>query len=179
MAQQLCRQGDEVGLLAMIDSPYPISIKKSETMDDAMLVAYVSRDLGAIFGKDLQITAAELRQFSLEEQLNRVLKQAKKLSVLPPEVNPRQMHQLLQVFKANNQALYRYIPHPYPGCITFFSASQEGVEDDPGCRWSELASGGMELHRISGDHYEIVRKPHVQFLANKLVGCLSKAHEML
>ncbi|MGK7905411.1 MAG: amino acid adenylation domain-containing protein [Hormoscilla sp.] len=173
IAQQLSQKGEEIGLLAMVDSPYPNSINKPETIDDATFWVYVAQDFGAIVGKDLSIAVDELRQIPPGEQLNHILKQAKQLGVLPPEVSPQQMHQLLQVFKANNQALYSYIPNPYPGQLVFFSASQGDVEPTPEFIWGELLPEDLEVHRIPSDHYAIIRKPHVQSLANKLSGYLN------
>ena len=40
---------------------------------------------------------------------------------------------------------------------------------------SKLAAGGIELHRVAGDHYTMLRPPHVAALADRLRECLLRA----
>ena len=179
MAQQLHSSGHEVAMLALIDSYAPIAISRSEKIDEAMLVASLTRDLSGLFGKELLVSVDELQQLQPEEQLNHILEQAKMLNILPPEIGLQQMRQLLRVFKANLQAMYRYIPQPYPGRITLFCASEQIVEvtQDQTQGWGELTTVGIETHKIPGDHYSIIREPQVQVLAKQLGTYLHQAHE--
>ncbi|WP_375511203.1 amino acid adenylation domain-containing protein [uncultured Nostoc sp.] len=169
MAQQLHSCGHEVALLALIDSYAPIA-NKHEEIDEAMLTALLAKDFCGLFGKELLVSVDELRQLRLQEQLNYILEQAKMLNILPPEVGLQQMQQLLQVFKVNLNAMSRYTPQPYPGQVTLFCASEKAVEaiQDQSQSWSELAAGGIKVHEIKGDHYTIIREPHVCVLAERL-----------
>ena len=172
IAQQLYQQGEEVVLLAMIDSYLPTPCDKPEAIDDAMLLTSVAHDLSGIFGKDLSISVDELRQLQPEEQLNYLLKKTKMLNILPSEVGAQQMHQLLKVFKANNQAMYSYIPQIYPGRIILFCA-RERMKVTQVKDWEKLAVRGIEVHKIPGNHYSIIREPQVRFLADHLQGCFN------
>ena len=74
--------------------------------------------------------------------------------------------------------------HRYPGPVTLFKAAQELAEPstDPTLGWSEWAAGGVEVHVVPGNHANMVYKPHVEVLAEKLRACLNQvqsAEEMV
>jgi len=171
MAQQLHFRGEEVAFLALIDSYTPAAINWYEEMNEASLLVHLARDMGGLFGKELPLSVDELQQFPPEEQLNYILERAKTLNILPPEVSLEQMHHLMRVFQANREAMLSYIPQPYPGKIALLSASEKPlqVKLDPTQGWDELATHGLlDIQPIPGDHYAILRAPHVQLLAQQL-----------
>ncbi|MEH2173669.1 amino acid adenylation domain-containing protein [Nostoc sp.] len=169
MAQQLHSSGQEVALLALIDSYAPMAIDMPEQMSEAMLVTSLTKDLSGLFGKELPVSN-QPQQLQTEKQLIHILEQAKMLNILPPFVGIQQMRQMLQVFKANSHALSRYRPQPYSGRIILFCANKKVEEDtqNKSLGWGELAAGGIEVHQIGGDHYAIIREPYVQVLAERL-----------
>ena len=80
------------------------------------------------------------------------------------------------VINPNKGAVRAYKPSPYPGKITFFWASDHPEEpSDSRWGWQELANGGMEIHRITGEHLTVLREPHLQVLAERLKDCLDQA----
>ncbi|MDY6804445.1 MAG: amino acid adenylation domain-containing protein [Cyanobacteriota bacterium] len=162
MARQLQASGQEVALLALIDSYAPTT--PHEEMDDAFITNSLSNDLGAIFGSEFSISDSQLQQLKPEEQLGRILTEAKRLNILPPDIGMEQMGRLFEVFKANLKAMYDYGPLPYSGRTVLFSASDEAPERG----WSSLAAGEQEVYTIPGDHYEILREPGVGVLAERL-----------
>ena len=168
MAQQLQDLGQEVGLLALIDSYAPTVLQ--EQIDDTFLINSLITDLGGMFGKELSIYANELQQLLPEEQLNSILQEAKRLNILPPEISIEQMYRLFEVFKANLKAMYDYLPSPYSGQTVLFCASDEVSQRG----WSSLATEAMEIYTIPGDHYGILREPDVGVLAKQLETCLEK-----
>ena len=70
--------------------------------------------------------------------------------------------------------MVRYIPKSIPGQITFFFARDTfaQVKENPTQCWSELATNGIDVHEIQGDHYTIVRS---STLADKLRAKIAKA----
>ncbi|MEG4574228.1 amino acid adenylation domain-containing protein [Microcoleus sp. N3A4] len=180
MAQQLRDRGEEVALLALIDSYAPAVINWYEDMDEASLLVHLARDMGGLFGKELPISADELQQFPPEEQLNYILERSKNLNILPPEVSLEQMRHLMRVFQANREAMLSYIPQPYPGKMALLSASSKPlqVKLDPTQGWGELATHGLlDIQPIPGDHYAILRAPHVQLLAQQLATYLKSGNQ--
>ncbi|NMG20605.1 SDR family NAD(P)-dependent oxidoreductase, partial [Brasilonema bromeliae] len=182
IAQQLSVSGQEVALLALLDSYTPkvidqvseqrkriLSQKSSvRVLDDATLASYYfAQDLGSLLGKELVVSLAQLQELELDAQLTYILEQAKTAIVLPPELELAQIRRLFQVFQANIQARLRYRPQPYTGSIVLFCASvqPEEMTADSSGGWDTLAIGGLEKHLIYGGHYQLVKSPK---LAEKL-----------
>ena len=165
MAQQLSAAGEEVALLALIDSYSPVAIDQPKQVDEEMMASSLAKDLGSVFGTELPISFEDLKQEGLEQQLQRILREAKGLNILPPEIGMEQMRKLFGVFQANLMAMYRYQPQPYSGRIALFCARELEAEDRG---WHELAVGGLETYRIPGDHYTMMRSPDVEILAKHL-----------
>lgn len=179
MAQQLRSSGHEVALLALIDSYAPIALKKSEDIDEAMLVVSLAKDLGRLFGRSLPLSIDKLKQLNSDEQLHYILEQVKKIDILPIEAGLQQIKWLLQVFRSNHRAFYSYTPQRYPGLINFFCASEQAFEVTEALsqRWESLTTGGIKIHTIPGDHYTIVREPYVKVLAEQIEVCLKQVRD--
>ncbi len=69
----------------------------------------------------------------------------------------------------------RYRPRPYAGRIVLFQSTvwPEGKYWDFEIGWRELATGGVEMHRITGDHLGMFEEPNVSTVAGKLNAHLS------
>ena len=169
MAQQLQEAGQEVALLALIDS-YASSSMSDLEIDEASLANSLAADLSGLFGTELPLTQLNLGQLQPEEQLQHIFTAAKRLKLLPSEVGMEQMHHLFQVFQANRVAIANYQPKAYSGKAALFFASFS--TEDRG--WSFLTTGEFETYMISSDHYGIMRSPHAKILAQELETCLNK-----
>ena len=69
----------------------------------------------------------------------------------------------------------KYNWKPYQGKITLIrsAAFHENTEkDDTISTWKSLAKGGLEVYVIPGEHNTIFKEPHVQGLAKQLAECL-------
>jgi len=82
------------------------------------------------------------------------------------------------VYRVNLAATNRYQSRYYPGKVTLIN----GFSDEPShsvpleSRFVTLA-GGMELHRIPGGHRSVIQEPNVRKLAESLKNCLNEAQE--
>lgn len=172
IAQQLHSLGHEVALLALIDSFNPTVLNKPKP-DEAILITSFARNLSRLFDKELPVSVDKLRQLELDEQLDCLLKEAKILQILPSEIGLQQMRQLFEVFQANSQAIHSYVPQPYSGQITLFCAEEKSIQlaEKQIQGWNSLAMAGIDIHKIPGDHFSIVRS---QVLVKKLKACLSQ-----
>jgi amino acid adenylation domain-containing protein len=172
MAQQLHAQGQQVALLALLDTRIQNPDEQSADQDlEATLLADVVRYFG------LPLDAEDLSRLPEDEVLARVLEQAKKAGLVPAEVQISQAHRFVELCKADFRATRNYMMHCYPGRITLFRPSQEPAETspDPAFGWREWAAGGLEIHAVPGNHANMVYEPHVEKLALKLTTCLSQA----
>ncbi|HEY4002011.1 MAG TPA: thioesterase domain-containing protein [Candidatus Xenobia bacterium] len=61
---------------------------------------------------------------------------------------------------------------PYPGTIDFFQAIDKSPwhAADPTGGWETLAPGRVRSYRVAGDHVSFLRKPHVDHIADVLLG---------
>ena len=77
----------------------------------------------------------------------------------------------------NVAAAKRHVPQVYPGTITLFRASKQpaGIVPDPLLGWNGLATEGVEVYEVTGDHLSMLQEPRVQGLATQLGECLRQA----
>jgi thioesterase domain-containing protein/acyl carrier protein len=169
MARKLRTQGQQVALLALIDSGFVIDQEPVEE-DDAVMFARLFHEYYSLsFEYPPQLSADELIVYAIEQ-----VKQAK---LLPSDFDLAQARSFMEVHKANNRAAQSYIPQHYPGRVTLFRAAEQLAEapEDLTLGLGELAAQGVNLHIVPGKHLTILHKPNVQVLAEQLKRCLTQA----
>jgi thioesterase domain-containing protein len=197
MAQQLLAQGERVALVALLDARIPTPDEHFAEEDlEATLLADVIRYFGLSLGP-----WESLLRLPKNELLTRVLQQAKSAGLVPPDIQAFQAQRFLDLCKADFRATRNYVPQRYPGRVTLFRASEAGprtISDlatrsdptgsgpaemtpaagpsaDPTLGWSQWAAGGVDVHVVPGNHANMVYKPHVEVLAEKLTACVQQA----
>jgi amino acid adenylation domain-containing protein len=167
MTRQLRAAGQEIGLLALLDT-YPAQ--------------------PARFVRRLARHTTNLRGLSLPEKLRYV---AQKARFVPRKIKgrvwrtiydslqkfgrtvPRALH---SVTEFNSLAAHRYLPQAYDGKVTLFWACDDlRASNDLVEGWRALATGGIEVQKIPGNHLNLIKEPYVAELANKLTECLQRA----
>jgi acyl transferase domain-containing protein/thioesterase domain-containing protein len=78
----------------------------------------------------------------------------------------------------NDRAGASYEPKIYPGKLTLFRSTSRRTQDgdDEFLGWGGLVAGGIEVHSIPADHYNIIKEPAVRLLSEKLRECLDHDH---
>ncbi|NCR69789.1 MAG: amino acid adenylation domain-containing protein [Microcystis aeruginosa LG13-12] len=189
IAQQLVNQGQQVALLAIIDSSAPTYKDKQILLDyinwdHVRWLAEVSKGIEVYLDKTIDISYETLQLLTVEEQLKYALNFFKLANMLPPNAETRQLEKIVQAYKTSCLCLIDYLPkQTYPGKITIIRASEE-LSDDPNkdliagdCEdsslgWSEFSTEPVEIHFVLGNHVSIMVEPHVQILAEELKVCL-------
>jgi thioesterase domain-containing protein/acyl carrier protein len=184
MAQQLQKQGDQLGLLALLDTPSPAFITKR--VDDTTLLAGRVRELAIQTGLDIRVTSEDLQQFSPEGQMDYVLDLVKRNGLVPREIETSWVRRFLEGLKARERAVLSYKPQSCLGRITLFRASQldpetiralqiQGVDfEDPTLGWGALSEEAVDVSYIPGFHETIVFEPNVRVLAEQLKKCIDR-----
>jgi amino acid adenylation domain-containing protein len=177
MARQLRAQGERVALVALLDSYAPHAHTPTRTPADQLLLQMFAEDLGRLCGVELMSNANGSHAETPDEHLSHLLRRGIEAGVVPPGIELDQLRQLFQIFKTNLQALASYAPEKYDGRVTLLRAGErfdgEGAEDE--CHgWSRLAAV-VESHVVAGDHYTMLKRPHVDALAERLDACLEAA----
>ncbi|MEG4499157.1 beta-ketoacyl synthase N-terminal-like domain-containing protein [Microcoleus sp. F10-C6] len=177
MAQQLNAQGEKIALLTLIDTPGPDQMPVLATEDDTAILVYL---LGV--GFNLSLSMEVLQKLEPEEQLLYFLEQVKIANrVVPPDFGVPQIRQFLHLFKVHAQAMRNYIPQNYPGRIIFFRANEQNEvnHNNPELPWIEVASGGVEVQEVPGNHITMNYPPHVQVMAEQLRVYIDEARQLI
>jgi len=187
MARQLRAHGDEVALLAIIDSEAPIpAATRVEWWSPRILASYLANLASWVVDDDFfrsslrekiarlrskgRLLGARLRAFASRRQPNADIR-----DLLGVWSFPDQHRAFLEVHAG---ALAKYRAHAYDGPITLIRARtlplNAWLPRDLG--WKRLAHGGLEVYVIAGAHDNILTEPRVRVLAARLKACLNSAH---
>src|SRR5207249_4730828 len=115
-AQQLHREGQEVALLAILDTAAPSPLDNFEPSEDGEVLAAV------IGSESLPMPYDDFRRLDPDEQIHIVLTWAKEVGVLPPDSGPPHGYRLLQVLTASVAAMAPYAPQVCAKRITLCGA---------------------------------------------------------
>src|SRR6185295_7366579 len=163
MAHQLIAGGEQVELLALIDSrAQAVDVESSPS--DLVLLSRFAGDLARLSG--LEIPFRDLAGVTTEEALADLVAQAEAAGALPPGLDAKTLGGLFEVFRSNYRALAAYHPPVLMGCVTVFRASARG-DRDPTLGWSQLATGGVEVYEVPGDHYSLLRGEGARVVADR------------
>lgn len=185
VAQQLTRQGEEIRLLAIIDSVAPdFRPWSEESLADYDDPIKLIRTLEGAANRKEPMPVAEdyLRQLGRDDQLLYIMEQAKKARIMPQELTLAQIKRSLENHTARIRACHTYVPELYPGRITLFKSTinsndEMDLVEDPTWGWGKWSQESVDLCCIPGDHVSIVNEPDVQVLAEKLRACISRTEE--
>jgi thioesterase domain-containing protein len=151
MAQRLQADGQEVALLALLDT-YP---GKMESRTSQL------RNLSKLSLKGAVSFIVKKGTFVLM-----TLRKRLELQMLPKP--------LRNVRQACAKAAGDYDVRPYDGRVTLFRVKEKSIGslNDPYAIWWRVAAGGVDLREISGDHLSLLKEPQVRFLAEQLTRAL-------
>ena len=188
MAQQLQAQGQQVELLALIDSYCPVYFNPQSFSD------LVFRHLGnllrlkpkdkltyfmAVLGAVEQRLQKIYRKFY--PVIRRYLPQAEEMSSPTTILIPNnQAVTDIDIFAAHKQAIRDavrdYVPQVYSGRVTLFRSAEQPwwMGSDRQLGWGGLAADGLELYEVPGDHLSIIRED-VRVLSEHFSTCLDRA----
>lgn len=137
MAQQLKAAGEEVPLLALLDTYSP-----------ALHMAAVKADAKPWDG---------LKKAVLRGIVRRALRSG---TLVPARFRN------FYITDTYDQAVMAYRPRAYRGQLTIIKAKDSWGPREMG--WGPLADGGLDIAVVPGDHYSLIKEPHVQELTRVL-----------
>jgi acyl transferase domain-containing protein/thioesterase domain-containing protein/4'-phosphopantetheinyl transferase EntD len=172
MARQLRQAGEEVALLAMLDS-IPSKLPELTRMDR------------------LQMQWQNLRRhgwrYFAKWARDRWEWEYRKRHPVARELTPAEFRSD-QIEAAFRRSLARYETRVYPGRLDLFRppldethrlwngriVDHQRTVRDPHNHWIPYFTDGVEVHLVTGDHDSMVLEPHVRVLAQKLRACLDR-----
>lgn len=180
MARRLAAIGEEVRLLALLDSyggKYPK--RRRSLVPRKRLKLALLRFLP--HGQPDSFALSSFKR-GLKEWMKRFL--IRRMISIDTLLNWRALRcpyklRALYIQEVCIAARRRYQPGPFQGKIHLFRVEEQPPSDlfepDPVLGWSGLAAGGIEVHELAGCHGIYLGEPNVADLARKLTACLEQA----
>jgi len=186
MGQQLRDADQEVGLVALFDTPAPVfqRIADRQNWDDARWLVQIVREIEEFLRIDLNTPYDELHLLSDDERLKYVIERIERSGWWIPGGDSLQLRGHLQVYKTNYQIDYviREAFHRVP--IMLFKASDEAEpKDHPSLGalrreaawgWDRFSSHPVEVIDVSGDHLTMMSNSSAEKIAERLSAFLEK-----
>jgi len=169
MARQATARGGEVASLTLIDATAGAG-PATEEPEDETLLGHFLRDLEGLAGRSLPGGLDAVLAGGGDPAVA-LADAARAAGLLPREIATDYIVRMLEVFQTNYRAMLRYRPGPYGGRLLLLRARggelAHGASADGAEGW---ARHGAEVRVVDlpGDHYSIVREPHVASLAEHL-----------
>jgi amino acid adenylation domain-containing protein len=188
MARQLRDSGERVQLVALFDSVAPHAYCPFE--DNTLRYMSFGHDFGGLNDTDLLLFYLEIRKIDPKEGIEGIhkdlqsLSHREKLHILcecaqkaGKDIHLEYLERVFNVYAAIGDAVLEYRARAYNGRIALFRTVNfsSPLTDDPVLGWGEYTSS-LEVYNIPGDHFAMLRQPHVNVLAEQLNACLEKPH---
>ncbi|HEX8129274.1 MAG TPA: amino acid adenylation domain-containing protein, partial [Pyrinomonadaceae bacterium] len=177
MTRQLRAHGETVNQLVLFDSVAPGVAERCEEDDDIELLASFATHLGLSLN-EIAPPPDNVLRLGQAEQLAYVLGQLKHANTLPLDFDDEHFRRLLHVYGNNVRAVRSYRPAPLPVPTVLLCSEQTATDeiaaDDPTLGWRRLTTERLTLDVVAGDHFTMLREPHVSLLAVRLKEILTQ-----
>ena len=168
MARQLAARGQQIALLALLDSSAPDLPTRRPAFFQAV---------GVHLGNLWQLDPQE-RSSYIMGRIEYRLQGGNQREFLAQNLYDRAdlTPQLLAVLDANLAAAQDYVAQFYPGKLTLLRCQVQDLEHHlhPEFGWQHLVES-MEIHPIPGPHSSMLKEPRIQTLAATLQDCLQRS----
>ena len=183
MSQILRRQGLEVSMLAILDTPAPVFTPAPyyADWDDAQWLMAVASEIGTFLGEPVNVSYEELANLDPEAQLTRLAEQIRAKGPWANGTDSARLRAYLNVYKANFKTNYQPPPEVFPVPVLLFKSSESRAEDvtpapevealkqdDPAWGWGSFSSRPVRTVAVPGTHLSMLLEPHVAVLAEEL-----------
>ncbi|MBL1082163.1 amino acid adenylation domain-containing protein [Streptomyces actinomycinicus] len=164
-ARLLAGRGKTVELVAAVDLLEPPA--RTAPPSDAALLARFARDLAGLAGSDWNPAPAEFEPTGDRSPIGELLTRARLAAVLPDDIDAATLERLADRFLRLSRALADHEPVAYEGRVRLLRA-MDGATASTTRQWLELLGDQAESIDVPGDHYSVMRSPHLRTLAAEL-----------
>jgi thioesterase domain-containing protein len=167
MAQQLIKEGETIGLLALMDTTPPSGYLEADDRDDEIsMLARFALDMSRLVGKDPRPLVEQFFQADAQDQWKMVQETLTSYGVLAPKTAHVEMTALLDVYTRNALAMNNYSIQTSKQAVVYFRASETPERFSK--LWTKWAGVGIQFHSVPGDHFTMLRRPNVRIIAEAL-----------
>jgi thioesterase domain-containing protein len=167
IAATLAKNGEEIGLVALLDAPCPTLMSNlSRAAARRFRATYISDRLKKYGSNLISGNFSQLMGDAVAFMSQRAgvipwlfMRSAFRLLRMPPS-QTLQNPIVVEAYKS-------YVPGPYAGRLVLFRSESRGPEHnlDPNFGWGVSATGGIDSHVVPGRHTDMMRLPNVTALA--------------
>jgi amino acid adenylation domain-containing protein len=181
MAQQLQSAGEEVALLALLDSSPPnVVAERNHSRNGFNSIGALPKKLQKFFKQDRK----QMRT-SLERKAKKLRGKLRALfdGSIPESTNGAALEDVIDMAnypadykhyaEVHWDALNHYTPKFFDGKITLIESTNSPMSGSPGVIWKTLARD-LEIRSILATHETMLEEPHVQIVAAELNECLKR-----
>jgi thioesterase domain-containing protein len=160
----------------MFDSDVPRPMENTPSIDPVRFLVEFAHQCG------VELTREMVDQLAPEERVGYLLEMTRRARGAGPHLEVETFRRLYlqryRVFRANVRALRRYSPEVYQDRVVLLRAEDHSESAPPGPKWDwrDLAPH-MEVQVVPGNHFSMIREPHVLQLACRLRNYLASATE--
>jgi thioesterase domain-containing protein len=178
MAQQLVREGETIGLLALMDTTPPSGYLEADDRDDEIsMLAHFALDMSRLVGKDPRPLVEQFFQADAQDQWKMVQETLTSYGVLAPKTAHAEMTALLDVYTRNALAMNNYSIQTSKQAVVYLRASETPERFSK--LWTKWVDGGIQFHSVPGDHFTMLRRPNVRIIAEALEHYISANNSIL
>ena len=169
IAQQLQHQGEEVALLALLDTPAPYQFNqvsnaqpKPKPKSSSLYQKIVTK------WQNIKPNSKQYWQQKIKNQYKKTRKKIERIVCKIYQILGITLpHRLryIPILAAAKSAIKNYVPQPYSGKVVVMIAQEQNAAQFD---WSGLVTGELEVHQVAGNHHSMLKEPDVKVLANKL-----------
>jgi thioesterase domain-containing protein len=176
MATMLTSQGDEIGLLALLDAPNPAFESNLSAAELVQFRATYLFDRIRKYTRNLFL--GNISKF-MNEALAFLISHSGEGTWLLLRSALRTLHLSIPEILHNSDPIVRaacraYTPSPWAKRLVLFRSQERGPEFDRDLTmgWSAFVSGGVDVHIIPGAHVHMMNKTNLQKWIGKLIAYL-------
>jgi amino acid adenylation domain-containing protein len=180
MARQLQGAGETVDFVGMIDTGSPAYLREQAAAEGMVefdesnaLLNWVVDQHPELPGKE-QSPWRELLALADTGNLDAMIALCWQEKLLPAQVDSLQVKRILAVYCAGAQAANEYQPQAGTCTVYLYTADRAGV-DDTSLGWAATLGAQLQVSKIGGTHFSIVRTPHIEKLGRAISGDLANA----
>jgi thioesterase domain-containing protein len=181
MAMRLINEGDSTSLVALLDAPNPALLSNLSEADSVQFRKTYLIDRLKKYGR--QLVRGDIEGFT-NSALAFVTSRAARFIMPSIKIGFRVMNiPLPGKLRANDPGFLKawssYVPKRYPKSLVCFRVQDRGPEHDRdrSMGWDACAMGGVQVHVVPGDHVDMMSKPHVRAVADKLATYLDNCSD--
>ena len=165
IAQQLIAEGEEVGLLVLIDAYMPGRLEYLH--DRPNMIEYPDW----YFGEFLLSPAAAIKRW-LHESSIRLAGKRRDAGFTARAAN--------RLRKVSKKAAETYMPKSHPGKINLLMCSDgpSRTYEDRRLAWSSVADGGLQIRIVPGNHESMEQEPNIRVLAAEVQRCFDLSESL-